>query len=107
MVDITSMYLNIVILFWVWITFIFYTLSYRKFVSIEFMKILFWVVLALFFLVVNVTFVFLDKIFWLVDDNFSYIISGIITSLSALCFMISAVYMRKFSQVFGFADRKK
>jgi uncharacterized membrane protein len=107
MADIGSMYLNVIVLLWVWITLIFYLISYRKFASVELKKTVFWVMAALFFLVLNVTFVFLNRTLYLLDTDTGSMLSLVMTSLSALCFMVSAVYMRRFSQVFGFADRKK
>lgn len=104
MTELVSMFVSVMVFLWVWITFIYYFLSYRKFISTELKKVLRWVTVALYIFVLNVTFLFFDRTFWGLPTETTVLVSNTIVFFGALCFLISAVYMHRFSKVFGFAD---
>ncbi|GEM_PF-7132641 len=88
-----------------WLTFIFFTHSYTRFLGMEFKLIIFWVTVGIFLLALSNSYLFLNPYLWRYSADVTTLVTAVFSTISALAFIISAGYLYNFSKIYGFAQK--
>ncbi len=98
-------FITVLVFLWVWATFIAYIKSNRKMLSIEFKSIVMWVMAGILFFAIRMTLEFVNNVLIMAPQPVMSIVLNIFTISSALSFIVSAYYLHKFSEKYGFAEK--
>lgn len=103
--DYILQFVTVLIFLWVWGTFIAYIRSNRKMLSTEFKSIIMWVMGGVLFFAIRMSLEFMNNILIFAPDPVMSVVLNIFTISSALSFIVSAYYLHRFSEKYGFAEK--
>ena len=98
-------FITVLVFLWVWASFIAYIKSNRKMLSIEFKSIVMWVMAGILFFAIRMTLEFVNNLLIMAPQPVMSIVLNIFTISSALSFIVSAYYLHRFSEKYGFAEK--
>ena len=98
-------FVTLLVFLWVWGTFIAYIRSNRKMLSIEFKCIVMWVMAGILFFAIRMSLEFVNNLLIMAPEPVMSIVLNIFTISSALSFIVSAYYLHRFSEKYGFAGK--